>query len=112
VSAGGTYQLVTAKGTSTYRALDRKLIRGWLAAVITAHDRRQAARACPVGERWYGFECVTPDDVLLAREVCAEDKAHDPFWKDNPQMQYQLTERQKNACRWLDEHELQRAEAR
>jgi hypothetical protein len=105
-SAGGTYQLITAEGKTSYRALDRKVIRGWLAAVITAHDRSKAAQACPVGQRWHGHECVTNEMIAMARQACAEDASRDPFWKDNPDMQYQLKEEQQQACRWLEEHEL------
>ena len=105
-SGGGTYQIVSAEGKASYRALDRKVIRGWLAAVITAHDRTQAAQACPAGEQWQGFQCVSADEIQMARNGCAEDGSKKPFWKDDPNMQYMLHRQHLDACRWLDEHQL------
>jgi hypothetical protein len=51
VSGAATYQLVTASGQSKYKALERKQIRGWLAVILTAHDRTSPARACPPEEQ-------------------------------------------------------------
>jgi hypothetical protein len=106
--AGGvaSYQLLTAQGKTSYQALERKQIRGWLAAVITAHDRQQAARACPADQQWQAYECVSKDLIAQVRQMCAVDGSQDPFWKDNPDMQYNLKEQRERACRWLDDHRL------
>jgi hypothetical protein len=104
-SGAATYQLVTAEGKTSYKALDKKQIRGWLAAVVTAHDRKTAAHACAVDALWAGYECVSRDKISQARELCGSNP-NDPFWKDNAKMLYLLKERQRGACRWLDEHEL------
>lgn len=106
VSGSAAYQLVTAEGKSSYQALERKQIRGWLAAVITAHDRKSPARACPAEQQWAGYECVDRDFVPRVRQSCASGGADDPFWNDNPSMQHNLREQQAMACRWLDEHHL------
>lgn len=105
-SGSASYQVVSAQGQSSYQALDRKQIRGWLAAVITPHDRRRAAHACPGGEVWAGYECVDRDFVGHVRHSCAHNGADDPFWKDSPNMQHNLKEQQSMACRWLAEHDL------
>lgn len=105
-SGSATYQVVTAEGQASYQALDRKQIRGWLAAVLTPHDRRRAAQACSAGEVWAGYECVGRDFVADVRQSCARNGADDPFWKDSPNMQHNLREQQAMACRWLEEHDL------
>lgn len=109
-SGAASYQLVTVDGKTSYQALDKKQIRGWLAAVITAHDRNTVAHACPIDAVWAGYECVTRDMIPQARDLCGSD-ANDPFWKDDPKMLHLLEERQQRACRWLDEHELRRPAA-
>jgi hypothetical protein len=106
--AGGaaSYQLLTADGKTSYQALERKQIRGWLAAIITAHDRTQAARACPTDEQWQAYECVARDLIPQERQMCASDDSQNPFWKDHPDMQYNLKQQHDQACRWLDDHQL------
>lgn len=106
-SGSASYELVTAEGKTSYKALDRKQIRGWLAAVITAHDRSTAAHACGIDDVWASYECVPRDRIPQARNLCASDP-NDPFWKDDPKMLYNLKERQETACRWLDDHGLGR----
>lgn len=106
-SGAASYQLVTAEGKTSYKALDRKQIRGWLAAVITAHDRNEAAHACSIDYVWASYECVSRDTIAQARHLCGSDP-NDPFWKDDPKMLYNLKERQQTACRWLDDRGLSR----
>lgn len=108
VKASGSHELVRVRGRQTYRVIQRKQIHGWLAAVLTAHDRAQAVQACPLGERWYAFECASQDMVYAAREGCATDAASDPFWKDSPNMQHTLAQQRERACRWLDDHRIER----
>jgi hypothetical protein len=105
-SGAGSYQLVTVSGQSRYQALERKQIRGWLAAVLTAHDRTSPAQACPPNQQWAGYECVDRDFIPHVRQSCASSGTDDPFWHDNPRMQHNLREQRATACRWLDEHGL------
>jgi hypothetical protein len=107
-AASGNYEVIQLKGNLHYRVLERKQIHGWLAAVLTAHDRSQAIQACPAGEHWRAIECVDEDTTYAARENCATDRSSDPFWKDSPQMQHSLKEQQASACRWLDDHGIER----
>jgi hypothetical protein len=106
VSGAASYQLVTAAGQSKYEALERKQIRGWLAVVLTAHDRTSPARACPPEEQWAGYECVARDFIPKVRQSCATNGADDPFWRESPNMQHNLREQRASACRWLEEHGL------
>lgn len=108
VSASASYEVIQLQGRHSYRVIERKQIHGWLAAVLTAHDRSQAVQACPAGEHWRAIECVNDDTIYAAREGCAEDRSADPFWKDSPQMQHSLEQQRESACRWLDDHQIER----
>jgi hypothetical protein len=107
-SGSAQYQLVSAQGKTSYEALDKKQIHGWLAAVITAHDRRTAVHPCALDSQWAGYECIEKDQVPFMRDRCGTNGAEDPIWRDNPQMQYMERQRQADACRWLDAHGLAR----
>jgi hypothetical protein len=108
--ASGTaqYQLITAQGKASYEALDKKQIHGWLAAVLTAHDRKTAVHPCALDAEWAATECVPKEQIPFMRNMCASNDADRPFWKDSPDMQHQLRQQQADACRWLEEHGLGR----
>lgn len=92
------------EGRRTFRVLEQKRVQGWLAAVLTPHDRTEVTRACPAGEEWHGGECVSVDWIQTAKFVCRTDRAADPFWKDDPNMRHTLERQRKEACFWLEEH--------
>jgi hypothetical protein len=107
-SAGGSYTVVTLRGSTSFKILNKKDIKGFLAAVITAHDRSAAAQACSPDQEWLAVECVDKGVAARQRGWCAEDGSKDPMWKDDPEMRRMEKEQQDRACRWLDDHKLPR----
>jgi hypothetical protein len=106
---GAASQTFEIDGGRSFAVLERREVEGWFAAVLTAHERNQAVRACGSGEEWHGGECVSLDWVRTARRLCSGEAAADPFWKDDPQMQAQLEKQRAEACFWLDEHNLRQS---
>ncbi len=56
---------------------------------------------------WQAYECVSKTSIGQMREGCAQDDSQNPFWDDNPQMRYQLKTSHDDACRWLEQHQIQ-----
>lgn len=115
-SAGGTYVVATTKGTTSFRVLNRRNIKGYLAAVITAHDRSQSAQACPSGQEWIGIECVDKGELQSKLGLCAGDVP--PAMQmmlaqgAQPMMQQVIGMQREQACQWLDAHKQARPPAR
>lgn len=106
--AGGNFTVISAGSQRSFQVLNTRRIKGYLAAVITAHDRSQGAQACPPGQRWAGMACVDSWMIQLAERTCqhGSSDAHDSTWRDNPELQQQAREEQQQACEWLRLHQL------
>lgn len=104
--AGGNYTIVSAGVSRSFSVSNKKTIKGYLAAIIVAHNRDEAAQACPAGKMWAKIECVAQDFGWQQEELCKKGnpQATDPGWKDNQQMQATFKSQQDEACKWLTNH--------
>jgi hypothetical protein len=102
----GNYSVVTGGVSRSYAVSNKKNIKGYIAAILVAHNRAEAAQACPPGQQWAKIECV--DKALFAKEeeLCKKGnpQASDAMWKGNEQMQSLFKQQQENACRWIAAH--------
>lgn len=107
-SASASYMVQTAKGSSSFSVLHKRQIKGFLAAVITAHDRAQAAQACPPDKEWAGTECVAKGEIESNRNAC-KGKQGGLLGLIPSDSQIDNVKKKLGAasCQWLDEHHLQ-----
>lgn len=108
--AEGHYTVVTGKGATSFKVLNKRQIKGFVAAVLTAHDRGAAAQACPPGETWGATECVSNERVEQARMGCRGQFPGMPQMPaeegESPEMKQLGAQQQQQACMWLDMHKL------
>jgi hypothetical protein len=102
----GNYSVVSAGVARSFSALNKKNIKGYIAAIIVAHNREEAAQACPPDKVWAKIECVPREMPAQKEELCKNGppQAKDPMWKDNQQMLALFKQQQDDACRWLASH--------
>ena len=100
------YSVVSGGATHAFKVAHTKAIKGYIAAVIVAHDRSQAVQACPAGMQWAKFECVPNNMPVEMERLCRYGKpaAANPFWADNPGMLELFRRDQVHACDWLALH--------
>jgi hypothetical protein len=108
--AEGHYTVVTGKGETSFKVLNKRQIKGYVAAVLTAHDRGAAAQACPPGETWGATECVPNERVEQARMACRGQLpgmgAMPAEEAESPDFKQLAAQQQQQACMWLDMHKL------
>jgi hypothetical protein len=105
-SAQGNYTVVSAGAQQRFQVSSTKSIRGYLAAVLVAHDRSQAVQACSAGQEWAGHECVPKGALAESENVCRHGvrDASDPFWADNDDALQRFRREQLEACDFLSAH--------
>ncbi len=102
----GNYTVASGRAVRSFRVENKKAIKGYLAAVIVAHDRSQAVQACAAGYEWAAVECVPKGMLAEQEQLCRNGKpqASDPFWADNESMLALFRREQVAACDWLAAH--------
>ncbi|MEZ4227476.1 MAG: hypothetical protein R3B13_41440 [Polyangiaceae bacterium] len=101
LSASGNYTVYSGGASHAFRALTRRRIHGYLAAVIVAHDRSQSVQACPPGHEWAKIECVEKGEIEAQRAKCSGKRSSALELLDVREVDdYVRT----NACDWLDAH--------
>lgn len=102
----GNYSVVSGGAAHAFKVSHSKAIKGFIAAVIVAHDRSQAVQACPPDMVWAQFECVPSSMPIEMERLCRYGKpeAVNPFWADNPGMLELFRRDQVRACDWLALH--------
>jgi hypothetical protein len=105
-SAEGNYSVVHGDVKRWFKVQDTRTVKGYIAAVLVAHDRSQAVQACPPSLVWAKLECVAQGELTSQEQLCAHgtEQAKDPMWQDNPQMRSMFRQQQDEACNWLEEH--------
>jgi hypothetical protein len=104
--ARGNYTVVTGGTSRSFQVMNRKAIKGYLAAVIVAHDRRRAVQACAPGHEWASIECVPKGWMAEQEQLCryGRPQASDPFWTGNEGMLALFRRDQIEACNQLALH--------
>lgn len=105
-SAQGNYTVVSGRAKRSFRVSNTKAIKGYLAAVIVAHDRSQAVQACAPNWEWAAIECVPTGRLAEEERVCRYGKpqANAPIWAENERMLAMFRSDQVAACDWLAVH--------
>lgn len=105
-AAQGNYSVVSGNVRRWFQIKASRNVTGYIAAVLVAHDRSQAAQACAPGMVWAKLECVYPRDIADYEQLCShgDPQARDPLWKDSPNMLSLFQQRQDDACHWLEVH--------
>jgi hypothetical protein len=100
------YFMASGGGARSFRVDQRREVRGYLAAVIAVHDRREAVQPCAPGYEWAAVECVPKGTTARMADWCRHGKpeSRDPFWKNDQGMQDLFRGQQQLACDWLVEH--------
>ncbi len=114
VSAQGNYQIYSGGGSHSFRLLNKRNIKGYLAAVITAHNRDEAVQACASDQEWSGIECVKKGEIQEQQAKCQgnfgmlnllQNTTDDEMGKEaGNQTQVLMKMMQQQACDWLDKH--------
>lgn len=102
----GNYTVVNGRVARSFQVKQTRAIKGYIAALIVAHDRSQAAQACPPDLEWAKLECVPKGQMVAMERLCRYGKpeAADPFWADSPGMLELYRKDQLKACDWLAQH--------
>jgi hypothetical protein len=102
----GNYVVLTGGAARSFRVTQRREVRGYLAALVAAHDRREAVQPCAPGHEWAAIECVPKGQTAQMEDVCRHGtpESRNPFWKDSEGMQKMFRDDQRAACDWLVEH--------
>jgi hypothetical protein len=118
VAAQGNYQIYSGGGSHSYNLLNKRNIKGYLAAVITAHDRSQAVQACASDQEWAGIECVKKGEIQEQQSKCRGNlgmmnmlQAHQGDEDDEEagaSVEQLMKMMQQQACDWLDRHKQPR----
>ncbi len=118
VAAQGNYQIYSGGASHSYRALNKRSIKGYLAAVITAHDRSQAVQACAPDQEWAGIECVKKGEIQQQQAKCRGEfgvmnmlqgaAGDDDKEAGGAQLQQVMQMMRDQACQWLDQHKQPR----
>jgi len=105
-NAQGNYSVVSGRMARSFRVKSTRAVKGYLAAVIVAHDRRQAVRACEPNYEWAKIECVPLGALSEQEQLCrhGSPQASQAFWQGNQGMQDLFWQEQLNACQWLALH--------
>jgi hypothetical protein len=104
--AQANYTVVNGRAARSFRVAHKKAIKGYLAAVIVAHDRGRATQACATGWEWAATECVPRGKLAAEEQLCRNGtpRANDPFWADDESMLASFRREQAAACDWLAVH--------
>ena len=104
--ARGNYTVVNGRSARSFQVKETKAIKGYIAALIVAHDRNQAVQACPPDQEWAKFECAPKGQMVELERLCRYGKpeASSAFWADNPSMLDLYREQQAMACTWVARH--------
>lgn len=100
----GNYTVIRAGAERTFSVLSTRKVRGYIAAVITSHDRTENAQRCPVGKVWARYECVPEKRVRMAEFVCAQGTSTEPGTSEEDRLESERM--QQDACAWLEAHGL------
>lgn len=102
----GNYSVVSGSASRSFSVVHKKDIKGYIAAIIVAHNRSEAAQACSPDKVWAKIECVPKEMPGQQEEMCkrGNPQASNAMWKDNPQMLDLFKRQQDDACRWLANH--------
>lgn len=102
----GNYTVVNGRVARAFQVKQTRAIKGYIAALIVAHDRNQAAQACSANMEWAKLECVPKGQMVEMERLCryGRPEASDPFWKDSPGMLELYRKDQVKACDWLAQH--------
>ncbi len=105
-SVQGNYSLVHAGLSRSFKVTSTKAIKGYIAAVLVAHDRSNAVRACDAGSLWAETECVSRTSLAEAELLCrqGDPDATSPFWAEDQDAQERFRRRRLEACQWLALH--------
>jgi hypothetical protein len=105
-SVQGNYSVVSGGAAHAFKVSNTKAIKGYIAAVIVAHDRSQAVQACPAEMVWAKVECVPSNMPVEMERLCRYGKpqASDSFWAGNQSMLEMFRRDQIDACDWLAAH--------
>ncbi len=101
VAAEGNYTVYSAGASHSYRAMNKRKISGYVAAVLTAHDRSKSVQACPPGHEWAKIECVEKGEIESQRAKCRGQRSSALELLDVKEVDEMV---KKNACEWLTEH--------
>lgn len=101
VAAEGNYTVYSAGLSHSYSALNKRKVGGYVAAVLTAHDRSQSVQACPPGHEWAKIECVEKGEIESQRAKCQGQRSSVMELIDVKEVDQAV---KKNACSWLTEH--------
>jgi hypothetical protein len=106
LQAQGNYTVLSGGVAKQFQVTNTKKIRGYLAAVLVAHDRSQAVQACSAGQEWASIECVPKGALAESEKVCRSGvrEASDPFWADNDDALQRFRRDQLQACDFLSAH--------
>lgn len=102
----GNYSVITGGASRSFSVVHKKDIKGYLAAILVAHNRAEAAQACPPDRVWAKIECVPRELPGQQEQLCkrGNPQASDPMWKDNQQMLSLFKQQQESACNWVATH--------
>jgi hypothetical protein len=102
----GNYSVISGGVSRSFNVSNKRAIKGYIAAIIVAHNRGDAAQACSPDMVWAKIECVPKNMPHEKEELCKKGnpQASDPMWKDNAQMQGIYKKQQDDACSWLASH--------
>lgn len=105
-NAQGNYSVVTGGVARSFQVKSTRAVKGYLAAVIVAHDRSQAVQACAPSYEWAKLECVPLGAMAEQEQLCRQGppQASEAFWQGNQGMQDLFRREQLNACQWLVVH--------
>lgn len=102
----GNYTVVSAGAARSYQVSQKRSVKGYLAAILVAHDRGDGAQSCGDGKVWAKIECVPAGEPARQETLCRDGnpQATDPAWKDNQAMQDTFRTQRDDACKWLAIH--------
>lgn len=105
-AARGNYTIASGGVEQSFRVSSKKSIRGYLAAVLVAHDRSQAVQACSAGKEWASFECLPKGALAESEKLCrdGDPRVGDPFWADDDDQLQRFRQEQLQACDFLSAH--------
>lgn len=118
VAAQGNYQIYSGGGSHSYKLLNKRNIKGYLAAVITAHNRSEAVQACASDQEWAGIECVKKGEIQEQQAKCRgnlgmmnmlqANQVDDGDEEAGANIEQIMKMMQQQACDWLDRHKQPR----
>ncbi|MCS6902154.1 MAG: hypothetical protein RMJ98_21250 [Myxococcales bacterium] len=112
--ASGNYSVVSGGVSRSYSVSNKRNIKGYIAAILIAHNREEAAQACAPGQVWARIECVSKEEIGEKEMNCRNGNplAAVAFWEGDKEMQELFKMQQRMSCEWLMNHGIPTTSAR